>query len=226
MSDICIVFDLDDTLYKEINYVKSAYRYIATVLSKKGFHADEIYSCLLSSFSNGKNAFEEINKKFNIDIPISKYLEWYRFHFPSIPPQKGLLEIMKLLRSHDIPIGIITDGRSITQRNKIKSLELDKFINDDNVIISEEFGSEKPCLSNYIYFSKKYLQAKKFIYVGDNPQKDFVTPNQMGWLTIGLMDNGENIHTQYALGKDYDPQLWIDELNGIYKILFKKPNFR
>lgn len=164
MSDICIVFDLDDTLYKEINFVKSAYRYIVTLLSKRGLQADEIYSCLLSSFSNEKNSFDEANKEFNIDIPISKYLEWYRFHFPSIPPQKGLLEIMKFLRNNDIPIGIITDGRSITQRNKIKSLGLDKFINDDNVIISEEFGSEKPCLSNYNYFSKK-ISIRQEIYI-------------------------------------------------------------
>ena len=35
-----------------------------------------------------------------------------------------------------------------------------------------------------------------FIYVGDNLKKDFIYPNQHGWQTICLKNDGQNIHAQ------------------------------
>ena len=57
------------------------------------------------------------------------------------------------LRRKNIRLGIISDGRSRTQRNKLRALGLDWI---EDVVISEEFGSEKPCEANYLYFEKKY----------------------------------------------------------------------
>ena len=37
----------------------------------------------------------------------------------------------------------------------------------------------------------------RFVYVGDNPAKDFRWPNALGWLTVQLDDpDGVNIHSQ------------------------------
>ena len=81
-----------------------------------------------------------------------------------------------------------------------------------SIIVSEEFGSEKPDERNYLYFSEK-------LYVGDNPQKDFLAPNRLGWETICLLDNGENIHCQdFSLPVEYLPHYKIrafDEILGI-----------
>ena len=33
-NNICVIFDLDDTLYKEIDYLKSAYREIASLVEQ------------------------------------------------------------------------------------------------------------------------------------------------------------------------------------------------
>jgi putative hydrolase of the HAD superfamily len=90
-------------------------------------------------------------------------------------------------------LGILTDGRSTTQRNKIKALGLDLWISE--VVISEEFGSHKPDPRNYQYFEKVF-PGGEYIYVGDNLCKDFVAPNSMGWKTVVLLDRGKNIHKQ------------------------------
>jgi putative hydrolase of the HAD superfamily len=37
---------------------------------------------------------------------------------------------------------------------------------------------------------------KRFVYIGDNPKKDFYWANRLGWTTIMLLDNGRNIHHQ------------------------------
>ena len=92
-------------------------------------------------------------------------------------------------------LGIITDGYSIPQRNKFCALQLDRFIKEDDLIISEEFGTEKPSKKNYLFFQHKYVNAD-FVYVGDNIKKDFVSPNRLGWKTVCLLDDGRNIHRQ------------------------------
>ena len=51
------------------------------------------------------------------------------------------------LKENNITIGIITDGRSIQQRSKLEALGLYEYTNQ--VVISEEIGSEKPNLKNY-----------------------------------------------------------------------------
>ena len=58
------------------------------------------------------------------------------------------------------------------------------------------YDSEKPALANYEYFMKRYTGCSDFTYVGDNPDKDFIAPNILGWKTICLKDYGRNIHKQ------------------------------
>lgn len=85
LSNIVICCDLDDTLYKEKEYVKSAFREIAAYVAvMHHIMSEEIYNVLWMSFSNGHPAFQTVNDKFGIDIPIANYLDMYRNHRPLI----------------------------------------------------------------------------------------------------------------------------------------------
>ena len=59
------------------------------------------------------------------------------------------------------------------------------------------------------------------MYVGDNLDKDFVAPNELGWLSMGLIPNLDFIHesdkvenTQIQL-----PKVWLNDLSEIEKYL-------
>lgn len=107
--------------------------------------------------------------------------------------------------------------RSVQQRNKIEALDLCRWINDKDIVISEEFGSEKPALSNYAYFMERYPECHDFTYVGDNLKKDFIAPNALGWLTVCLKDDGRNIHRQdfLSLAEEAVPKWLIGNLMEI-----------
>lgn len=212
MNKFCVVFDLDDTLYKEIDYLKSAYRFIADQLETEHCPAERIYNAMLNEYYNGRNAFAVVKSIFDIDTPIETILHWYRTHIPNIALPDDSKELLDYLHDKDIPIGILTDGRSVTQHNKIKALGLNRYVQEQNVVISEEFGSEKPEEKNYRYFELQYPGIDNFIYVGDNPQKDFITPNRLGWKTVGLLDDGHNIHKQVVVDVENAPQIWIPML--------------
>lgn len=204
MTKRLVCFDLDDTLYKEIDYLKSAYREIATYAAKHCTGCSDspiilsakAYNAMLAAYMNGENAFEVLNDFLGLSRPIGEYLQIYREHKPNIHLSDEVVEVLDNLKATGYIIGLITDGRSLQQRNKIEALGLHKWIYDEDIVISEEFGSEKPCLANYEYLMERYPECMAFTYVGDNLSKDFIAPNTLGWTTICLKDDGRNVHKQ------------------------------
>jgi putative hydrolase of the HAD superfamily len=58
----------------------------------------------------------------------------------------------------------------------------------------------------------------RFVYVGDNPVKDFVAPNAMGWTTIQIVRDG-GIHDATKLIDGGAPQHKITSLAALPDIL-------
>lgn len=208
-----IVFDLDDTLYKEIDFVKSAYNYINNYIRSR-YDIDlslHIHECI----DDGINFFDLIKSRLNQNqsFPIEKYLELYRFHYPEINLSNDTVEFLNKISNKNIDFSIITDGRSISQNNKIKALGLNHLAK--NIIISEETGFEKPHLNNFKLLDLIYPK-KKLIYIADNTSKDFLAPNSLYWDTICLINNGQNIHQQdFNLNIDYLPKIKVNYLTEI-----------
>ena len=120
----------------------------------------------------------------------------YRTHRPDIHLEDDVVATLDALKTAGCTMALITDGRSVQQRNKIAALGLNRWIADEDIVISEEIGSEKPDEANYRRIMNLHPDADKFVYIGDNPKKDFIAPNRLGWTTVCLLDNGENIHPQ------------------------------
>lgn len=182
-----LVLDLDDTLYAEISYLQSAYRFIAAKISTQ---PQQLYAKMLAEYQAGENVFENISQKYQLNK--KELLDWYRFHKPDITLFQGVAETLTYFAT-EYKYAVITDGRSKTQRNKLQALGLTNLLS--SIVISEEIGSEKPNAANYEKVMRD-LQCEHYIYVGDNLKKDFVTAKHLGWTTICLKDQGQNIHQQ------------------------------
>ena len=182
-----IVFDLDDTLYNEVDFLKSAYFEISYHLDPT--RATLLYMHLFTLYGKQKNVFEYLVGKYPISL--EGLLEMYRNHVPKIAVFEGVKEIITRIKSLGGELAIITDGRSITQRNKIEQLGLSKYFKC--IIISEEIESEKPNILNYQKVMD-FFKSNSYTYIADNLNKDFISPNKLGWNSIALIDNGKNIH--------------------------------
>ena len=79
--DKVVVFDLDDTLYKEIDYLRSAYWEIALWI-ESFFGKKDIFLFMLECYNQGKDVFGSLNLCYGLDIPIDIYLYKYRTHIP------------------------------------------------------------------------------------------------------------------------------------------------
>ncbi len=209
-----IIFDLDDTLYKEIDFLKSAFRQIADVIGITG-----VYDFMLKCYRDGENAFKMVIQRYNLSYTVDQLLDIYRNHKPDITLDPSIVATLDELKSRGWTMGLMTDGRSVTQRNKIDALGLSEWIEPNCILISEEFGYGKPDEHCYQYFIERYPNAK-FCYVGDNLNKDFVTANKLGWQTIGLLDDGRNVFSQQiVIPKEYLPQQTIKELPELLQLI-------
>lgn len=186
-NETVVVFDLDDTLYNELDYLRSAYRQIA-----KHLDLDEwmhLYSKMFSLYRSEINVFEQVAQDYDTEVDL--LLDIYRNHQPQIQVFEGVREVFEKVKLKGGKIGILTDGRSATQRAKINSLGIDAFI--DGIVISEEIGTEKPDIANFRTM-ESLISGRIYYYIADNLRKDFIAPNILGWKTVTIIDNGMNIH--------------------------------
>ena len=178
-----VIFDLDDTLYSEKEYVKSGYRKIAEWLGRP-----EMEERLWQVFTRGGRALDEaLDEKDRAEA-----LRIYRFQEPDIHLYSGVAEMLARIRTRK-KVGIITDGRPEGQRAKLRALGLTV----DHVIITDELGGveyRKPCAVAFEEM-KRVLDVpfERMVYIGDNTSKDFIAPTALGMQCIHV-ENKEGIY--------------------------------
>ena len=176
-----VIFDLDDTLYSEKQYVKSGYEAVAEYLGDKRL-GDKLWEY----FEAQKPAVDELLNEIGRIEEKEKCLEVYREHSPKIELYDGAAEIIRDLKSNGIKVGIITDGRVSGQKKKLAALGLDKLI--DDIIITDELGGtqfRKPCDIAFRIMQRRWrLPFEQMVYVGDNAEKDFQAPKQLGMRSV------------------------------------------
>jgi putative hydrolase of the HAD superfamily len=207
---IFIVLDLDDTIYKEIDFVKSGFN--AIIKKYAVDQHDYLLDLMFHSWKNGHNAIEALMAILPLkEILVEDILYTYHSHSPTLQLPKSSELFFKTAIGKGFKLGLITDGRSITQRNKLRALGIESFF--EKIIISEEFGSEKPDISNFKIFESEFPNYN-FSYIGDNLIKDFIAPRKLGWQVYCIRDDGNNIHRQTQIFPD--DLIPIDTINDYF----------
>lgn len=187
-----VIFDLDDTLTSELEFIKSGFNVVSEDISlEHDLDKNECYLKMIELFNlNSNNVFNRILDFYNISYKqkdVYRLVDIYRNHIPEIRLYDDVMPTIKKLKEKNIKLGIITDGYKETQNNKIKVLELNRYM--DKIIVTDELGRDfwKPHPKSYKimkdYFNVKY---EEMIYIGDNESKDFISPEKLGmkWLKI------------------------------------------
>lgn len=231
MTDTLIAFDLDDTIYKERDFVLSGYRAVARYLAtvSPAFDYNEMLHVMTTAPLNPFDSLEEyitnraVQQSIQYSLDIPEVVDIYRKHVPDIEAPHAL-EVFKALASAGYRLAMITDGRTVTQLNKIKALGIHDIIPEENISISESIGGEKFTPVPFERMMKLNPDIHHFVYVGDNPMKDFVWPNRMGWTTVQLLDDGRNVHSQTISvpSPDYLPQIKITSLHDLLTLPLNK----
>ena len=193
-----LVFDLDDTLFPEREFVLSGFRAVDQWI-QQSLGDSAFYPVAAELFEQGNrgNIFNLALQATGLEETperVQKMIEVYRTHSPAI----SLFQDAEWALSHFAgrPLGIITDGYLSVQKRKTQALDLASRIG--TIIYTDAYGRQnwKPSAMPY----QKMMAATKTpgadcIYVGDNPKKDFITAKALGWKTIQICrENAEYAH--------------------------------
>lgn len=184
-----VIFDLDDTLYGEKEYVKSGFDAVAAKHPEIASLGEKLWA----AFEAGKPSFDSVLGEN--DSLKKECLGIYRNHMPNIHLYDGAELLLKTIREKGLKIGVITDGRPEGQRAKINVLGLEAMV--DEIIVTDEIGGaqfRKPCDIAFRIMQKKLdVPFEAMVYVGDNPKKDFVAPQNLGMKSIWFK-NSEGLY--------------------------------
>lgn len=173
-----VIFDLDDTLYSEKEYVRSGYHKIAEYFLKP-----ELEEQMWNVFASGGMAIDEVLKANSLIEMKKEALQVYRYQEPDIHLYEGVSEMLINIRKEK-KVGIITDGRPEGQKAKLTSLG----ICVDKIIITDELGGisfRKPNKRAFCLMKEFFNVAfERMAYVGDNLKKDFIAPQHLGMKCI------------------------------------------
>ncbi len=216
-----LVFDLDDTLYDEMTFVKSGFRAVAAYGQREwGWDAEESNKVMLDILGReGRGAVFDRWLALHCSVGAGRVRECvgvYRHHRPDIRLLDISIQLLRSLKS-DHQLYIVTDGHKGVQANKIAALDAERRV--VKAYITHRYGVRHAKPSTYCFElikKKESCHWSDMAYIGDNPAKDFVNLNPLGVHTIRVLTGS---HRNVCAKAGYDARHTIPSLEHFLAIL-------
>jgi len=213
---ITVVLDLDDTLYSEREYVRSGLSSLAKSFQR---WLPNSGSLMLDDVISHSKPLDVLFERTDLPESVKESMLWmYRLHKPDIELYPEAREFIDFCYQNNFELAIITDGRFVSQSLKLDALGLTSI----KSYISEKYEESKPSEGRFLAVQRDF-PSTQYVYVGDNPTKDFIAPNQLGWITVGIRYQERNIHSydENSLTMLQRPSVWVDRISEVKKVILE-----
>ena len=139
------VFDLDNTLYCEKEYLFAAYRQITTTIAKGNVsHAEEYYRFLCDTFEEeGRSQlFQKLQTRFNLQIDMQELLDILRNTSCELHLFEPMRQQIRDLLRNGKQVAVLTNGNATQQRQKVHNLQLETFFPAMRICYAAEIDSK------------------------------------------------------------------------------------
>ena len=211
-----LVFDVDDTLYKEKDYVRSGFMAVARSLSPILGKSPKLLNGrlieLLQQQGRGK-VFDSLLKAHGKHSRrlVRRCVSCYRLHEPKIHLHKAGKNCLHRFRH--LPLYIVTDGNKIAQSAKVRALDLDSKVK--KIVITHRYGVRYAKPSPHCFWIIQKLErvyTSRILYVGDNPDKDFVGIRSHGFRTLRVLTGP---YSKVKARPGHDAEFQVSTLNEL-----------
>ena len=230
-----VVFDLDDTLYDEIEYCKSGFAAVGEFLANQSESrsslmgegeappAKRIYAVLWEQFTAGNRtktfnaALNELGISYDDEL-IGELIEIYRNHSPKISLPQDSRDVLCEL-STKYTLALLTDGFLPAQQLKVRALGIEKYFK--YTVYTEQLGREcwKPSPAGFEKIVQSLnVEPAHMVYVADNEEKDFIAPNRLGFATVELV-RPARVHTSVVTESGAAAQHIIHQIRQLPALL-------
>lgn len=215
-----IIFDLDDTLYDERSYVESGLKAVSRFgYSRFDWDPDESFQFMLKildSLGRG-DIFDRwlMSRGKYSKTMVKNCVGVYRHHTPTLTLFDEARTLLPELTEN--PLYIVTDGHKMVQQAKVQSLGLPEMFK--HIYVTHRYGIRHAKPSIYCFEKIKEREDVRWgnmIYIGDNPDKDFVNLTPLGVHTVRVLTGG---HRNIKAKPGFDARHTIDDLGNFLELL-------
>ncbi len=205
-----VVFDIDDTVYLERDYVRSGFA-AAGAWARAELGVTGLGERAWSAFLAGARGriFDEALAGAGIGPDtrlVSALVSAYRSHEPAIALLPDARACMDHLTDR-VPMAVVTDGPVSSQQAKARALDLESWA--DPVLFTQSAGPGwgKPDQRSFALVQERLgVDSGACAYVADNPVKDFAGPKGLGWTTVRVR-RPRGLHHTVPSGEDVDHEM-------------------
>lgn len=219
-----VVFDLDDTLYPEREYVRGGFEAVARWASESlGEEPQAVFDELWAMFEAGvrRDTFDRwLQRRGRAPAAErAEMIEAYRRHRPRLAPYPDVVPALEELHGK-ARLGLITEGPRAVQDAKLDALGLRSWFDKVVVLGEEERTDWKPSRLPFDRWLRgSEIRPETAVYLGDNPAKDFLAARRAGWASIRVR-RSDGLHRQEEpLGPEARPDREISDLQSLTSIL-------
>lgn len=218
-----VIFDLDNVLFNEEDYIKAAYRDIAAFLSgRHGLREEQVYQKLVSDLQKKTSLYPHLFNDLLADLGLEQtllpdILKIYSNVTVDLQIALDVEHLLKTLQKRRVKLGLLTNGNVETQKNKVRLLGVENYF--DAVVYARELGkeNEKPSPEAYrVILQALRCKPEEAICLGDNPYTDFYGAKKLGVRTVRLLC-GE--FKDVKLSTDYEADLAVRNLEELFKLI-------
>jgi putative hydrolase of the HAD superfamily len=228
-----VLFDLDDTLYPERQFVDGGFRAVGSLLAAElGLDGAAIHDRLWELHAaRGRHAAHGRGRLFDALLAehgvadedlVRACLVVYRTHAPALSALPGVERLLERLATGGAGLGLVSDGIASVQWRKLAALP---GIADwlDVVIMTDELGDghAKPAPTAFRVGCRLLeVEPAAAVYVANDPRKDFRGAREAGLRTVrfgAMPDEGAGMDRSFADADDAD--IAADSIEALARIL-------
>jgi HAD superfamily hydrolase (TIGR01549 family) len=166
------IFDLDNTLYNEEDFLFIIYSEIAKYISAQNkINPDTVLSVIKKQYyrQGRKNIFQKLNEHFKLDTDIQVYLNIMRAtKLPAINLFSIYYKVFEALIAARSQIFVLTNGTTRQQKNKVEAIRwknADKFI---RFYFAADYASKPDPEAINKIIRENNLEKTKTLFIGDS----------------------------------------------------------
>jgi len=197
-----VFFDIDGTLYDSRLLAERSRKNAVRAMIEAGLPAEEeeamskLASIVKKHGANYDNHYDKLLEEYGVKksrrIVAAGVVAYHNTKTAYLVPYRETIPALLDIRDIGLKLGVISNGLSVKQWEKIIRLGLQHFFH--TVVISQEVRVEKP---DPLIFEKAAIAANakpgECVIVGDRLDRDICGGNEAGFVTVQVVREGSNI---------------------------------
>jgi len=225
-----VFFDIDDTLFPSSAFAERARRRAVDAMVHAGLRVDpetayaELEEVVREFSSNYGHHFDKLvlrmgqhlREGVHPALVIASGIRAYHAAKEHIRPFADAVRILAALAGTDLVRGVISNGLTVKQAEKLVRLGLESAFSAGAIFISEEIGVAKPHPKIFLIACESLgLAPGETLYVGDHPTKDIDPAHEAGLITC--LRRGSGRHG--GVPAVHEPDLVVDSFDELFPVL-------